>query len=197
MSTSPTDSRGLNVRSEQTSQNPNEMACTPSDGVHDEWGGAPRAKRLGTGARRRAKAEAVPSHELRTIVAVCAASGLTRDSIARGFGISKTQLEKHFSQELQTASLQAITEVVRTLYQMAVSEKHPSATIFFLKSRLPQVFAERVEHSASSPIEVKHTHELVAAAASEYIDKLRATRRGVAASGGTMALECAAEPASA
>lgn len=77
-----------------------------------------------------------PTEEQRRQVKSMAAVGTKQEDIARVIGIkSPKTLRLHFHEELDRGAIEATANVARTLYGMATSGNHPSATIFWLKSR--------------------------------------------------------------
>jgi hypothetical protein len=62
--------------------------------------------------------------------------GVPQEQIARRIGIrSAKTMRKHFREELDGGALEANTSVVQSLYKMATSGEHPTATLFWLKCR--------------------------------------------------------------
>lgn len=77
-----------------------------------------------------------PTEEQRRLVKSLSAYGVPQEQIARRIGIrSAKTLREHFREELDGGALEANTNVVQTLYKMAVSGQHPMATLFWLKCR--------------------------------------------------------------
>jgi hypothetical protein len=77
-----------------------------------------------------------PTEEQRRQVKTMAAVGTKQEDIARVIGIKSLKtLRLHFREELDRGAIEATANVARTLYGMATSGNHPSATIFWLKSR--------------------------------------------------------------
>jgi hypothetical protein len=77
-----------------------------------------------------------PTAEQRALVKSMAGLGTPHEDIARKIGIrSPKTLRKHFRDELDLGSTEAIYNVARTAYQMAISGDYPAMTIFFLKTR--------------------------------------------------------------
>ena len=62
----------------------------------------------------------VPSESNRRRVAVCAGGGMTHDSIARGLGITRVTLEKHFAEELTTGAEECRQQVLAALHGAAI-----------------------------------------------------------------------------
>jgi len=77
-----------------------------------------------------------PTAEQRRLVKSLSAFGVPQEQIASRIGIRSTKtLRKHYREELDRGTLEANTNVAKTLYQMATSGHHPAATLFWLKSR--------------------------------------------------------------
>ena len=77
-----------------------------------------------------------PTDEERRLVKSLAAFGVPQEQIARRIGIRSVKtLRKHYREELDEGSLDANSNVAKTLYQMAKSGEHPIATMFWLKCR--------------------------------------------------------------
>jgi len=77
-----------------------------------------------------------PTDEQRQLVKSLAAFGVAQEQIAKRIGIRSVKtLRKHFRDELDRGALDANTNVVKSLYQMATSGQHPVATMFWLKCR--------------------------------------------------------------
>ena len=77
-----------------------------------------------------------PTEEQRRLVKSLSAFGIPQEQIARRIGIrSAKTLRKHFREELDGGALETNTKVAQTLYKMATSEKHPMATMFWLRCR--------------------------------------------------------------
>ena|SRR5579872_1328564 len=79
----------------------------------------------------------VPTEELRHIVRSMAGYGVPQQDIATSVGLRSTKtLRKHFRKELDGGVVDAKAKVLQTLFKMAISGKHPAATIFWVKTRL-------------------------------------------------------------
>ena len=77
-----------------------------------------------------------PTPEQRRLVKSLAAYGTPQELIARRLGIrSPKTLRKHFRQELDDGILEANAKVAQTMYEMATSGEHPTATMFWLRTR--------------------------------------------------------------
>ena len=63
------------------------------------------------------------------------AYGVKQEDIAKLLGLSTKTLRKYFREELTRGSIEAIARVGQTLYQLAISGKNLTATIFYLKTR--------------------------------------------------------------
>ena len=75
-----------------------------------------------------------PTPETRRLVKTMAACGLKQEDICKALNIrSAKTLRTHYRRELDLGHIEAMTNVVRTLYQMATSGKCPSATRFWLE----------------------------------------------------------------
>jgi hypothetical protein len=74
-----------------------------------------------------------PTEETRRIAKTMATCGMKQEDIATALNIrSPKTLRKHYRQELKLGSIEATTNVARTLYKMATSGKCPPATAFWL-----------------------------------------------------------------
>jgi hypothetical protein len=77
-----------------------------------------------------------PTVEQRAIVKSMAAMGVPHEDIARKIGVrSPKTIRKHFREELDLGATEANYKVAQTLFRMATSGEHPSATIFWAKTR--------------------------------------------------------------
>jgi hypothetical protein len=77
-----------------------------------------------------------PTNEQRALVKSMAGVGMRHEDIARKIGLrSPKTLRKYFRDELELGATDANYKVFRTLYQMATSGEHPSATMFWAKCR--------------------------------------------------------------
>jgi hypothetical protein len=77
-----------------------------------------------------------PSEEQRKTVKALAGYGVKQQHIAALLDVaSVTTLRKHFAEELRQGALEAKTQMLGTLFKMAVSGRHPALTMFFLKTR--------------------------------------------------------------
>jgi len=76
-----------------------------------------------------------PTDEQRKLVRHLAILGVRHDDIAKVVGIGDAALRRHYRRELTLGMVEANGKVVETLYQMAVSGRHPAATIFWAKAR--------------------------------------------------------------
>ena len=77
-----------------------------------------------------------PTDEQRRKAKILSACGTPHEKIAEVMGIrSPKTLRKHFREELDLGALEANAKVASTLYQMATSGQHPTATMFWLKCR--------------------------------------------------------------
>ncbi len=79
-----------------------------------------------------------PTAEQRKTVEVMAAYGMPEEQIASTIGpkgIDPKTLRKHFRRELLLGATKANSKVAETAYQMAISGKCPTMTIFWLKCR--------------------------------------------------------------
>ncbi len=75
-----------------------------------------------------------PSDEQRRLVTVMSSYGIRQEDIATEVGLrSPKTLRKHFRKELDCGRIGANVKVGKTLFAMAISGKHISATIFWLK----------------------------------------------------------------
>jgi hypothetical protein len=76
-----------------------------------------------------------PSPADRDKVSRMSAMGIPQEQIGLIFKMSPKTLRKHFREELTTAAVEANFQVAQTLFQLATSGKHLSATIFWAKTR--------------------------------------------------------------
>lgn len=77
-----------------------------------------------------------PTEEQRRKVKALSACGTPHDKIAEMLGIrSPKTLRKHYRSELDLGALEANAKVASTLFQMATSGEHPTASMFWLKCR--------------------------------------------------------------
>jgi hypothetical protein len=77
-----------------------------------------------------------PTDEQRRLVKSLAAFGTRQEDIARAVGVrSPKTLRKHYREELDRGAVEANANVARTMYQMATSGEHPTASMFWLKCR--------------------------------------------------------------
>jgi len=82
------------------------------------------------------KTRFVPSEEQRRTVRKLAGFGVPHHQICAIVGLSSPKLlRQHFRQELSLGPVEAAASVMRTAFRLAVSGKHPSMTIFLLKTR--------------------------------------------------------------
>ena len=78
-----------------------------------------------------------PTDKQRNLVKSMSAIGIPHQDIARKIGIrSPKTLRKHFRDELDLGMTEANYRVGETLFKMATSGECPSATIFWVKTRL-------------------------------------------------------------
>lgn len=74
--------------------------------------------------------------EKRELVQELAAQGVPQKDIAKMVGLRSTKtLRKHFRKELDLGALDANHKVAKSLYEMAISKKSATATIFWLRCR--------------------------------------------------------------
>jgi hypothetical protein len=77
-----------------------------------------------------------PSDEQRRLVRSFSAYGIPQEQIAAHIGIrSPKTFRKHFRQEFDRGRLEANAAVAQTLFGMATSGRHPSASMFWLANR--------------------------------------------------------------
>jgi hypothetical protein len=77
-----------------------------------------------------------PSDEQRHLVRVLSSYGIRQEDIATEVALrSPKTLRKHFREELDHGRIGANIRVAKTLYTMATSGKHLSATMFWLERR--------------------------------------------------------------
>ena len=77
-----------------------------------------------------------PSNKSRLEVKNLTIGGATQQQIAEILEIDLKTLRKCYREELDQGSLQANGKVIGALYNMAISEECPAATIFWAKTRL-------------------------------------------------------------
>ena len=83
-----------------------------------------------------ARLQFVPTEDQRKLVKSLAAYGLLQQQIANIIGLRSVKtLRKHLRKELTLGGPEANAKVAQTAYQMAISGKHPSVTMFWLKTR--------------------------------------------------------------
>ncbi|MGI8962424.1 MAG: hypothetical protein ACR2IV_22240 [Bryobacteraceae bacterium] len=76
------------------------------------------------------------TEEQRRMVKALAGYGVKQQQIAALLDLaSTTTLRKHFPEELRQGALEAKAQMLGTLFKMAVSGRHPTMTMFFLKTR--------------------------------------------------------------
>lgn len=93
-----------------------------------------------------------PTPDQRRLVKSLAAFGTPQEQIARRLGVrSQKTLRKYFRQELDNGSLEANAKVAQTLYEMATSGQHPTATVFWLRTRASWRYAYSIEARAITP----------------------------------------------
>ena len=93
-----------------------------------------------------------PTEEQSRQVKMLSALGIPQEEIAKRIGIrSPKTLRKHFREQLDNGALEANSNVAKTLYQMATSGEHPSATIFWLKARMGWKDRPAFERSTTAP----------------------------------------------
>jgi hypothetical protein len=77
-----------------------------------------------------------PTEEQRRMVKMLAGYGLKQQQIATLLDLaSTTTLRKHFAEELRQGALEAKAQMLGTLFKLAVSGRHPTLTMFWLKTR--------------------------------------------------------------
>ena len=75
-----------------------------------------------------------PTLEKRKLVRSLAALGIRQAQLCEVVGVrSPKTLRKHFAEELQAGSAEAMGRLTRVAYEMAASGKYPVMTIFWLK----------------------------------------------------------------
>jgi hypothetical protein len=74
--------------------------------------------------------------ERRHLVTMLSSYGIRQEDIATEVGLrSPKTLRKHFREELDRGRIAATVKVGNTLYRMAISGRHPSATFYWLNRR--------------------------------------------------------------
>ena len=87
-------------------------------------------------------------------------SGINIESIAANLGFSKATLDRRLSEDLKAKQAlergrtKAIEAVSNTAFEMATSGKHPSMTMFWLKSRAGWRDKDSNESSQNQNIEI-------------------------------------------
>jgi hypothetical protein len=77
-----------------------------------------------------------PNEEQRRMVKALAGYGVKQRQIAALLDLaSTTTLRKHFPEELRLGSLEAKAQMLGTLFKMAHLGRHPTMTMFWLKTR--------------------------------------------------------------
>ena len=77
-----------------------------------------------------------PNEEQRRMVKALAGYGVKQRQIAALLGLaSTTTLRKHFAEELRLGALEAKAQMLGMLFKMAHSGRHPTMTMFWLKTR--------------------------------------------------------------
>lgn len=89
-------------------------------------------------AKRNGRPPYEPTEKDKKFVIAMAAAGIEQLEIARALDITKPTLRKHFRRELDTGQTIAVTEVAKSLFNMATGKNGPAnvtAAIFYLKAR--------------------------------------------------------------
>src|SRR3954454_4698139 len=77
-----------------------------------------------------------PNEEQRRMVKALAGYGVKQRQIAALLDLaSTTTLRKHFAEELRLGALEAKAQMLGMLFKMAHSGRHPTMTMFWLKTR--------------------------------------------------------------
>jgi hypothetical protein len=76
-----------------------------------------------------------PNENDRQQVEKKAGVGIRHEDIAAVLGMTAKTLRKHFRRELDRGAIEANTQVLETLFEMAKSGKNTAATIFWVKTR--------------------------------------------------------------
>jgi hypothetical protein len=99
-----------------------------------------------------------PTLEHRRSVEAMAAYGIDEVKIARIIGVDPKTLRKHFRYELDIGATKANAAVGQTLYHMATSGRHPSASMFWMKCRAGWKETQVLQHSGpdGGPIEISN-----------------------------------------
>ena len=71
----------------------------------------------------------------RKMVKSMSAYGCRHEDIAKVLNISPKTLRKHFRSELDLGTIEANSEVIKSLFKMATSGKNTAASIFWAKTR--------------------------------------------------------------
>ena len=97
-----------------------------------------------------------PTETTREIVNVMLSHGLTQVDVAKVLRLDPKTLRRHYSDEIETASIIAMSEVAKTAYKMAISGQYPAMTMFLLKTRLGWRETSAIAHTGKDdgPIEV-------------------------------------------
>jgi IS30 family transposase len=76
-----------------------------------------------------------PTAEHRKQAETLAGYGLTVEQIGHVLGCSHDTVKRHYGGELERGQAVAVAKVAQTAFQMAVSGKKPTMTMFWLKTR--------------------------------------------------------------
>jgi len=76
-----------------------------------------------------------PNEQHRAQVKLMAGHGFPQDMIAKCLNISAPTLRKHYREQLTLAAIEANTNVLTSLYQMATTRHNAAAAIFWAKTR--------------------------------------------------------------
>jgi hypothetical protein len=93
-----------------------------------------------------------PTDDLRKQVEFLAGIGLAHHKIAQSLGISPTTLRKHFREPLNSGAIQAKTQVLSSLFDLATKYRNTSAAIFYAKTRC----GFRIDGQTEPPKRVKN-----------------------------------------
>jgi hypothetical protein len=122
-----------------------------------------------------------PNEEQRRMVKALAGYGVKQRQIAALLGLaSTTTLRKHFAEELRLGTLEAKAQMLGMLFKMAHSGRHPTMTMFWLKTR--GGWSETGNRDEVSELDRRHrwvVRVYQPPRGSEHQNELEAARQGV------------------
>ena len=96
----------------------------------------------------------VPTKDLRTIVELLVASGVSNANIAQKLKISVNTLKKHYPDELENGWTTGVLDATQTVFdeiRSKTSDKRLDAAKFFLSRRGRGLWSETKQHEISGP----------------------------------------------